>query len=183
MIEAFELEEINADWHDTFTVKLIELVQEGFDPFGDEDYKLIPWYSDEVRERWEKKFKLHYAFYELGITPPLVWRKMFTAKLLDVMPKYNYLYKMVADGVNIMQDSDEFGKRRDVFSDFPATQLSEKNQDYASNATDNQWETINLGNFFDQVKKFKSYDDVDVMLLKECEVLFSCLVGVTAPMW
>ena len=94
------------------------------------------------------------------------------------MPKYKPLYKMLEDGQNILQHYGEYGKSRNVFSDFPQTLLGD-NQDYASNANDRENEEIYLGDWIDQMEKIKTYDDIDVMILKELDTMFSQMYTVT----
>lgn len=180
-MQTFTLTDVSEDWHDTFTIQLGELVDEGFDPFGDGLWKTADWFSNEQRERVQTKFLKRYRYYEIGITPPLVWREMLTSKVLEIMPKYKYAYQKLADGQDPFAVSDEYGKARHVFSDFPATQIAPDNQDYASNATDNQYERIVDGDWFDKMRRLRDYNDVDVMILDELGVMFSCLETVQTP--
>lgn len=180
-IDAFALTDVLEDWHDEFSVQLGELVDEGFQPFGDSLWETADWYSDEQRERVETKFLKRYRYREIGIMPPLVWREMLTSKVLDIMPKYKAAYAKLADGQDIFAASDEYGKSRAVFSDFPATQIAPDNQDYASNATDNQYEKIVDGDWFDKARQLYDYDDIDAMILNELAVMFSCLASVQTP--
>ena len=94
------------------------------------------------------------------------------------MPTLKPLYAAVDGNSGVMlSDMDTWHKMRTVFSDFPATQLAE-NQDYASNATDNQYETIANGDFMDKVNRIRNgdYVDIDVLLLEHLETCFS-------PLW
>ena len=95
------------------------------------------------------------------------------------MPKYKLVYQALENGVDILQDSDTYGKNRNVFSDFPATQIAPQNQDYASNATDNQFETIVQGNFLEKMEKIKDYNDIDLMIINDMDSLFSCFYSVS----
>lgn len=180
-MQVFSLEDVNPDWHDTYSVKLGELVAEGFDPFGDEDWPSIDWYSSEQRARVEHKFLRRYRYYELGIMPPLVWRDMLTSKMLEIAPKYKPAYAKLAAGADVLADSDEYGKRREVFSDFPATQISPTNQDYASTANDQEYETVTDGPWMDKISQLRDYNDIDVLILDELGTLFSALATVEAP--
>ena len=180
-IDAFSPTEVLEDWHDEFSVQLGELVDEGFQPFGDDLWKTADWYSDEQRERVETKFLKRYRYREIGIMPPLVWRDMLTSKVLDIMPKYKAAYAKLANGQDILAASDEYGKSRAVFSDFPATQIAPDNQDYASNATDNQYERIVDGDWFGKARQLYDYDDIDAMVLNELAVMFMCLASVQTP--
>lgn len=175
MAEKFTFDNTAPDFHAVYSITLGELLEGGFDPFGEPQWAKIDWYDDAQRERFEEKFKLHYYWYELGITPVRKWRMMLTAKVWEQMPKYKPIYKALNDGQNILGVSDEYGKGRNVYSDFPATQLAPSNQDYASNARDNEYEKINTGDFLEKMKQLKDYNDLDLLLIKDCEVLFSCL--------
>ena len=95
------------------------------------------------------------------------------------MPKYKPAYEALDNGQNIFQKYGEYGKSRNVFSDFPQTQLSGLNQDYATNATDKEHENIYLGDWFEQMAKIQNYNDVDVMILNELETMFSVLSTVS----
>lgn len=169
--------DINHDWHDTQTVQLGELMEAGFNPFGDPDWAEAGWYDDDTRQRIERKFTRRYKFYEISITPPGKWRDMLTSRALDTVPKYADLYKLKARGVNLLAVSDRWEKNRSVFSDFPATQLNPAEQDYASNASDFQGETIDTGNLLDQIARLRDYRDIDAMLLDEFHTLFSQLAA------
>lgn len=180
-IESFEFETIDRDEHAIFSIELGELVDGGFDPFGDEDWGNVDWYSDDTRERWQSKFIRHFEFWEIGIMPPLKWRRFLTSRMLDIMPKWKWVYQQLADGVDIRALSDEYLKQRYVFSDFPATQIAPENQDYASTANDTEYEKIIDGNWFDFVRDLKTYDDADAAIFREIGDLFSCLGTVSAP--
>ena len=107
--------------------------------------------------------------------PPGRWKAQLIQKLNEIMPKYKPLYKLVAEGIDPLQVSNEYGKSRDIFSEFPQTMLS-GNSDYASTGNDRQYERITEG---DVVEKFAAIRDrlqsVDAMVLDELETLFSCL--------
>lgn len=180
-MEDFSYTDLLPDWHDTYSIQLGELMAEGFDPYGSEQWADVDWYSDEQRERFQAKFALHYKYQELGVTPPLVWRDMLTAKMLEVMPKYKPIYAKLAAGADILGESDEWLKSRSVYSDFPATQIAPDNQDYASNASDNEYERVRQGSWMDSLERLRSYNDVDVMLIDECATLFSQVASVSAP--
>jgi hypothetical protein len=61
----------------------------------------------------------------------------------------------ISDSENYTENTDKYGKKRDVFSDFPQTQLG-NNQDYASSGSDNEYEDI--GNVSRNVTKTTSDD-------------------------
>ena len=165
------------EYHAPYSIQLCELLNSGgcgFDLTVDEwDY-----YNEEQRIRLWKKFKRRFYYRELGIFPASRWRWELLRKLDEIMPKYKQLYKMLENGQNILQHYGEYGKSRNVFSDFPQTLLG-GNQDYASNANDRENEEIYLGDWMEQMEKIKTYDDIDVMILKELETMFSQMYTVT----
>lgn len=178
----FDMPETFNDYHATYSIQLCELVNGGFKPFGDSRWDSIDWFSAEQRERFESKFLLRFWRREIGLVPAGYWREKLTSLVMEQMPKYKVIYQALADGANVLSESDEYGKNRDVYSAFPATQLNTQTQDYAKSANDRQFETIRTGNFIDQVEKLeRSYNDVDVMLLNDCEEVFSCLMSATLP--
>ena len=79
-------------------------------------------------------------------------------------------------GVNIYpgQIASVLEEFRDVDSEFPATQLSENN-DYASNASDREFETLHEGDYLDRVEKLQAYNDIDLQIVNDMETMFSCL--------
>lgn len=167
---------VNSDWHATQTAQLGELMEQGFQPFGDPQWSEAGWYDDATRERVEKKLGLHYKYYEISITPPGKWRDMLTARAIETVPKYHALYKLKAtDPEALTYDADTWTKARSVYSDFPATQLNPALEDYASNATDNQGETVTRGNMIDLYERIGTLADVDLMLIREFDTLFSKL--------
>lgn len=169
-IDSIELPDSSPDWHAVYSIQLCELIEEGFDIFGDEDWPSLEWYSSEVRTRLEKKIVRRYYYREIGITPPGEWRHELTRLAGEALPKCNLLYATLADmgtlasagsevetysgtdsrstsGTDSTSDkrdasTDDYDKHRDVTSDFPATQLDTQTQDYARDATDHQGERI-----------------------------------------
>ena len=175
-IDSYELENI-PDYHAVFSIQLCELFNNGLINFSSEDWNFDA-YDTEQRNRFWNKFKRRFWYREIGIMPPSIWQWELLRKLDEIMPKYKPLYQMLDDGVNIMQKMGEYGKSRNVFSDFPQTMLSGTNQDYASNATDREHEEIYIGDWLDTVARIKTYDDIDVMILKELETMFCAMFSV-----
>lgn len=166
------------DYRGQMTVTWAELEDCGFidwdDPAWTWDY-----YDEEQRERLQKKIADRYEYREIGILPWAAWRRQFIRKLNEIMPKYKILYKKLADpSTNFFLTANDYGKERHVFSDFPATLLDTDNQDYASNATDRQYEDMHEGDTLEKLNAIrKSWDDVDVMILDELEPLFSSFMS------
>lgn len=167
---------IKPDYHSVYSIQLCELINDGWIDFNSSDWDFDS-YNDEQRNRLWKKFERRFYWREIGILPPGRWKWELLRKLDEIMPKYKPLYKMLEEGQNILQHYGEYGKSRNIYSDFPQTMLG-GNEDYASNGTDREHEEIYLGDWIDQLEKIKHYDDIDVMILKELETMFSCMFTV-----
>ena len=92
----------------------------------------------------------------------------------EIMPKYMSWYRALSDGMQLGADN-EYYKSRNIFSDFPQTALSGKNQDYASTGNDLEYERIKYKDPLELSDKIYNYNDVDMSIIKEIEPLFSCL--------
>lgn len=161
------------DYHAVFTVQLCELINiEGGIDFTDGSWE-FDYYDEEQRDRFWEKFKKRFYWREIGILPASRWKWELLRKLNEIMPKYKPAYEALANGQNILQKYGEYGKSRNVFSEFPQTQLSGLNQDYATNGTDREHEEIYLGDWMEQIARLKNYNDIDVMILNELETMFS----------
>ncbi len=167
------------EYHQVVTITLGELLVP-----GGIDWHTPEWawresaYNDTQYTRCCRKIENRYYDREIGVLPPSRWKRHFLRLIDEIMPVLKPLYSAVDGNSGVMlSDMDTWHKMRTVFSDFPATQLTE-NQDYASNATDNQYETITNGNFMDKIAHIKrgDYVDIDVLLLDHLEKCFS-------PLW
>lgn len=167
-------------WKGVYSIPLGELEESGFDIYGDPRWNSLDWYDESTKQRLEEKIKAHYKYREIGLVPPGVWRDEFTRLMGEILPKYKRMYAALATDPNILATNDEYGKDREVFSAFPATQLNPQKEDYARNARDTQYEHITQGDFTDQYNKYASrYNDVDVLVINDLEVCFSCLLTVS----
>lgn len=162
------------DFHAHVTIQFGELYTDGVIDFNDASWD-FPRYSDEQHARLCAKIVDRYFWREIGSLPVLRWKTEFLRKLKEIMPKYIPIYKMLDDGADIMAVSDGYGKRREIRSDYPITMLGD-NQDYASEGVDSEYEDINTGDFMTQAERLKDYDDVDVMILNELDVCFTCIL-------
>lgn len=178
-IPAYEPSEPRDDFHAVVTITLGELLTEGGVDWAQPEWS---WrddaYNDAQYARCCRKIENRYYDRELGVMPPSRWRRHLTRLISEFMPVLKPLYEL-ADGNPgmFLSDADTWHKMRTVFSDFPSTQL-QTDQDYASNATDTQYETVINGNFMDKVKAIRQgdYVDIDVLLLEHLEECFS-------PLW
>lgn len=175
------------DFHAVVSISIGELYKDDLINWGEDESSApsLSWrkyaYNDEqydtVCDMFVKKFWLR----EIAICPLKTWSILVVETFRELMYKYRPLYKALYDGnFNILQDFDNYEKERNIFSDFPATQLSTQNQDYASNANDRQRETVQEGNILDKVAEFKNkYNSINVMLLDEmAPIIFSSLYTV-----
>ncbi len=167
------------EYHQAMSITLGELLVPGGINWDSNEWS---WresaYNDTQYARCCRKIENRYYDREIGVLPASRWKRHFLRLTDEIMPTLKPLYAAVDGNPDVMlSDMDTWHKMRTVFSDFPATQLSE-NQDYASNATDNQYETITNGNFMDKIMHIKQgdYVDIDVLLLDHLEECFS-------PLW
>lgn len=172
---------IESEFHDVVTFALGELYKDGWFDLTDPSWR-FPKYSDEQHERLCGKILDHYYMRNIGVLPLAAWKREFLRKLNEIMPKYIILYKKVDERPDSFNATDEYYKSRNVFSDFPQTQLS-GNEDYASNGTDHQYERIHDGTILDLSERLKMYDDIDLQIVDELEPLFSCLLTVNINAW
>lgn len=170
------------EYHNTMTVYFGDLL----DTKGGIDWTTPPWdwsaiaYDQEQYQRCCNKIELAYYDREIGVLPPSRWRRHFLKLIYEIMPVLKPLYKLYAkDDTIFLADSDTYAKYRTMFSDFPASQLNH-NQDYASNATDHQSETVTTGNIMDMLEKIRNgeYVDLDIILVQHLEPCFSPLYTV-----
>lgn len=176
---AYEPSEPRDEYHQVMSITLGELlVPGGIDWASDEWSWRDDAYDDAQYARCCRKIENRYYDREIGVLPAGRWRRHFLRLISEFMPVLKPLYQL-ADGSPgmFLSDVDTWHKMRAVYSDFPATQL-QTDQDYASNATDTQYETIVNGNYIDKIKAIRQNDyvDIDVLLLEHLEECFS-------PLW
>lgn len=166
------------DFHSVITIQLGELVNWGWIDWSDPSWRWDA-YDDDQYERVCKKIEDHYWNREISMLPPGDWKRRFLNLLNEIMPKYKKMYELVDEGnFNIMQNSDEYYKGRNVYSDFPQTRLA-GNQDYASDSNDHEYERIVEGSPVDKLNDYlEIYRDIDLMIVKDLEVMFSSLISV-----
>lgn len=166
------------DFHGVYTIKLGELIHDGLIKFTDGTWykqlngQAIDWYDNDQRARFWKKFEDHYFDREIGELPYLRWKRRLLNKLALIMPKYKVLYGLMDNDPNFLQVYDDYGKSRNIYSDFPQTMLS-GNEDYASTGNDNQYERKRDGDFLDKyLDMLDRYDDLDLKLVREFDTNF-----------
>lgn len=170
-------EEHKPDFHAVVSITLGELINWGWIDWSDPSWKWDA-YNDEQYLRVCHKIEDHYWTREISMLPPGNWKRRFINLLNEVMPKYKKLYTLLDEDINILQSSDEYYKGRDIYSNFPQTQLNDS-QDYADTGKDSEYERIYEG---DPVEKMSAYidlyRDVDMMIIRDLEVMFASLISV-----
>lgn len=166
------------DFHAVNTIQLCELIDGDFFDLSREDWDFNPKYSEEQHKLLCNKITEHFYYREISLTPPGIWKREFLRTLNEIMPKYMFLYKLLDEYPDLIGAESEFYKARNIFSDFPQTQLSGVNSDYASNGNDTEYEKLRQLSILDIVEKLKKYKDVDALIIDELEPLFSCLLTI-----
>lgn len=176
-MEPYDMSEDYPDFHAVVTIQVCELVDAGWLDLSKPEWA-FPRYSDPQHEKLCKKIIDHFYFREIGLVPPGVWKHEFLRKMNEIMPKYIALYRVLDENPNLIGASSEWYKGRIINSEFPQTQLSGSNGDYASSGHDTEYERIRQDDIIELAERLKSYDDVDLMIINEIEPLFSCLYAV-----
>lgn len=185
--QPFDYPEPEPDYHAVYSIQVCELVNDGFDVFGDEGWEQVDWPVDDAPESWlsqtrarlEAKLLRKYWFSEIDPRVPGIWRYDLTTRMQLVMPKYKRVYEAIAGGLNPMAERDTYTKNRRVFSDYPAAQLDNETHDYASTADDYEAEVVELGNVVEKMAALRTYNDVDAAVLKELECCFLQVLTMT----
>lgn len=175
-IEPYEPTPPTPEFHSVVSISLGELITDKFLDWNDPSWHWDA-YDETQYKRLCAKIEAHYWDREISVLPPGAWKREFIRKLNEIMPKYKLAYQAVADGVSLMRVGDDYGKSRTIGSNFPATQLK-PNQDYASDASDAEFENVHEGDYFGRIERLKAYDDIDLQIINEMESMFSCLMTV-----
>lgn len=174
-----ELKSEKPDFHATFSIQLCELANAGFFDLTKKSQWKFTQYSDAQHKQLCEKITAHFWFREIALTPPGIWKHEFIRKLNEIMPKYIPLYKQIDEEPALFNADSEYYKARNIYSDFPQTKLNGANGDYASTGNDTEYERIRQTNTLELAERLKLYDDVDVLIINELEVLFSPLITVS----
>lgn len=170
-------------WHDVYTLQLGECIEAGIVDFSSEEYNFNSYDADQ-RKRVYDLITNKYYFFELGIMPVKVWRIELINTLNLEMLQVRRLYEMIAAGYDPLNSESEWYKSRHVFSDFPQTRLSSKNQDYASTANDKEYELIRTGDELERYIKYaKDWKHPDNILVDAVKTCFYGLVTCTIPLY
>lgn len=161
------------DYHAIVSVQICDLSNDGFFDLSRSDWDFQKYTTDQ-HARLCRKITEHFWFREIALIPPGRWKHEFLRTMNEIMPKYIYFYKALDSGMNLGSSS-EFYKSRNIFSDFPQTNLAGDNQDYASTGNDVEYERIKYEDIIELAARLKDYNDVDRAIIDEIEPLFSCL--------
>lgn len=186
MIPPYEIENTKPDFHAVISISIGELYHDDLLAWhGEEGAPTLDWsnyaYSAEQYERVCDMFVQRFWLREISIYPLKLWCQMVVENFREAMQKYTLLYKQLDnENIDIFQDFDNYEKTRHIYSDFPATQLSTKNQDYASSADDHERETIQEGPIVDKAEAYRTrWVPVDIALLDDVgKNIFSSLYTV-----
>lgn len=165
-----------AEYYDGSTITYAELEEAGFIDW-DSDAWHVEWYDDATKTRLVGKIRARFSNRNIGILPPYQWRRELTRKLNEIAPKYNAFYKALETST-IFDMSDVYSKGRNIYSDFPQTQLKGASEDYASTGTDTESETVQRRPMWESLENIKTIQDVDAYILDELEFAFSGLMVV-----
>lgn len=171
----FDSECKRPDWFSITSITLGELYEDGWLVWDDGTWD-FPKYNDEQDARLKSKILEHYYMRDISLVPPGLWKREFLRTMNEIMPKYILLYKLVTEEPSLMFASSEYYKSRNIYSDFPQTQLAGKTSDYASAGNDMEFERIRQDSILDIAKRLEDFSDVDTMIVNELEPLFSFLL-------
>lgn len=169
-------------WNAIYTIQLGELIEHGIFDWSD---PLLDWsdaaYDEAQYNRVCDYFVERYRFQEISLEPFYEWATMLHSSIVfELMPKYRPIYEALADGIDILQTSDDFEKRRRIGSDYPETLLS-GNSDYISDGTDEEYEHLTEGDPTDQLAKYaKTFTGVDQLMLDDLQGFFLSLYTISA---
>lgn len=167
------------EYFNPITITYGELADNGIIDWSDPTRWSWDYYDIEQKNRVEKLISGRFWFREISIIPPEAWRIAFLEKLNEAMRVARLMYRILDENEdNIMVTGDEWHKRRTILSDFPATLLNGSGGDYASNGSDDEYETVHSGSFLDAMEKLTTYTDPDLFILDALEGCFSQLVSV-----
>lgn len=181
----FEYPELMPEGHSVYSIQLWELLSDAdVEPFLDWSRDDWAWtgYSEEQHKRICGMFNARFYWREISITPPGRWKQRLLFKLdKELQPKYNYLYE-IANNLNPLQTSSQYGKNRNVESEFPETLLA-GNSDYASFGKDTQFENVYEGDIIEKFEQFKNFKTVDMLMLDELECMFTDMITTNLNSW
>lgn len=175
----YDAECTHPDYHAVVSIMLVELYDA---KFCDSSFTGWEWPKLDDKQDARLRWKLfdHYKYREIALVPPARWKHEFIRKMREIMPKYVLLYKLLEETPELYGGVSEWYKGRVIFSDFPQTQLSGDNGDYASSGNDREFQRIHQADFIETAERVHDFNDVDMMVIDDMSSLFSCLFTVNA---
>lgn len=161
------------------TITFGELYEGGVIDWNDAERWSWHYYDLDQKKRLEDMMTRRFWLREISIIPPEAWRLAFLQKLDEAMSTARLMYQVLEKhGQDVLVESDEWYKGREIWSDFPQTLLNGSSGDYASNGRDAENESVRTGSFIDAMERLRFYQDPDVYVLDQLESCFSKLVSV-----
>ena len=181
--------EAKPDYHSVMTIQLVELLNSGFIEVSDDGTTFSDSWDWEAAAGDEERYKRLCAYFlarfkyrELA-SDPWEFKNFLLFKLqYEIMPKFRPIYDSYGtDGLDFMQVGGEYGKDRDITSDYPETLLSD-NADYISTGHDKEFEHIRTGDVLERLKAVREgeFASIDELVIDELECLFTPLIQVHA---
>lgn len=160
------------DYHDVYTISLFELIEAEIFTWDRVEWKQSA-YDEDTYKRVCEYFEQRFMFREISMVPAKIWMQYLKRKIVfELCPKYNRLYALAAQGFDPLANEDEYYKRREIFSEYPQTQMS-SNSDYASTGKDEEYERVKYGNVSDSMENYLAkFKPIDEMFLDELESMF-----------
>lgn len=168
MIPELEFPDGTPEFHADDTISLGELVTSNVFDFSLSELDWSDYaYSDEQYHRICGLFVDRYWTSEVSMLPLLDWFRALKARFILASQKYNDLYDIQASGGwNPAVAEDVWEKNRRIGSDFPASQISPRNQDYATDADDFESEKVRTNNPLEHIDEISRFESIDSMFLE-----------------
>ena len=176
-IEVFDAFTGNDEYNAVYTVQLGELVSKGV---FDWDMPILNWkdaaFDDAQYSRICAYFIERFYYREISLEPFEEWARTLRRKIVfELMPKFIPLYERIGEGINPLQESNEYYKNRTIGSAYPETLLSE-NADYITDGKDEEYQRLKENEFADSIDNYVNvYRSVDEYMLDELESMFVCM--------
>ena len=130
--------------HGHHTLVFGELLETGYDWGRDEwesytvDEETLKWLRPRINEKIERKF----WFREIGIDPIKRWQSLFIYTINETLDELGPLYKLIKNGLDLLDTGINESKEITVNSDFPQARLKMTQEDYASNSLEHSKQNI-----------------------------------------
>ena len=176
-IEVFDAFTGNDEYNAVYTVQLGELVSKGV---FDWDMPILDWkdaaFDEAQYSRVCEYFIERFYYREISLEPFEEWARTLRRKIVfELMPKFKPLYERIGEGINPLQESNEYYKNRTIGSAYPETLLSE-NADYITDGKDEEYQRLRENEFADSIDNYVNiYRSVDEYMLDELESMFVCM--------